>query len=74
MVIERMFHINLNSAERDALKRASEILREICGEMEEERLAEISANQSDWTADDIGFAGDILEDIVEADSLKAEIY
>lgn len=74
MVIERMFHINLNSEERDALKRALQILREIGGEMEEERLAEISANQSDWTADDIGFAGDILEDIVEADSLKAEIY
>lgn len=74
MVIERMFHINLNSEERDALKRAWQILREIGGEMEEERLAQISANQSDWTSDDIGFAGDILEDIVEADSLKAEIY
>ncbi len=74
MTIERMFHITLNSEERDALKRALQILREIGGEMEEERLQEISANQSDWTSDDIGFAGDILEDIVEADSLKAEIY
>ena len=74
MTIERMFHINLNSEERDALKRALQILRGIGAEMEKERLAEIGANQSDWTSDDIGFAGDILEDIVEADSLKAEIY
>lgn len=73
MVIERMFHINLNSAERDALKRASEILREICGEMEEERLTQVGADQSDWTFDDIEFAGDILEDIAKTDSLKAEI-
>lgn len=74
MTIERMFHITLNSEERDALKRALQILREIGGEMEEARLQEINANQSDWTSDDIGFAGDILEDIVDADSLKVEIY
>lgn len=74
MIVERMFHINLNSEERDALKRAWEILQEIGGEMEEERLAQISADQSDWTLDDIEFAGAILEDIVKTDSLKAEIY
>lgn len=74
MTIERMFHITLNSEERDALRRAWQILREIGGEMDEERLAQISTNQSDWTADEIGLAGDILEDIVEADSLKTEIY
>lgn len=72
MIVERMFHINLNSEERDALKRAGQILREICGEMEEERLQQVSADQSDWTFDDIEFAGDILEDITRADSLKAE--
>ena len=72
MIVERMFHINLNSEERDTLKRAGQILREICGEMEEERLQQVSADQSDWTFDDIEFAGDILEDITRADSLKAE--
>lgn len=74
MIIERMFHINFTSEERDALKRAWQILREIGGEMEDERLAQICADQSDWTSDDIEFAGDILEDIAKADSLKAEIY
>lgn len=73
MTIERMFHITLNSEERDALKRALQILREIGGEMEEERLTQVCADQSDWTFDDIEFAGDILEDIAKADSLKAEI-
>lgn len=73
MTIERMFHITLNSEERDALKRALQILREVCGEMEEERLTQVGADQSDWTFDDIEFAGDILEDIAKADSLKAEI-
>lgn len=73
MVIERKFHIVLNSEERVALKRASEILREIGGEMEEERLAQICADQSDWTSDDIEFAGDILEDIAKADGLTAEV-
>ena len=72
MITERMFHINLNSEERNALKRAGEILREICGEMEEERLKQVSADQSDWDFDDIEFAGGILEDIARADSLKAE--
>jgi len=72
MTVERMFHINLNSEERDALKRTAEILREICGEMEEERLQQVSADQSDWTFDEIEFAGEILEDIARADSLKAE--
>lgn len=74
MTIERMFHITLNSEERDALKRASQIMREIGGEMEEARLQEISANQTDWTSYDIESACDVLEDIVDADSLKAEIY
>ncbi len=72
MITERMFHINLNSEERDALKRAGQILREIYGEMEEERLQQVSADQSDWTFDEIEFAGDILEDVARADSLKAE--
>lgn len=73
MIIEHKFHIVLNSEERVALKRASEILREICGEMEEERLTQVCADQSDWTFDEIEFAGDILEDITKADSLNAEI-
>lgn len=73
MITERKFHIVLNSEERVALKRASEILQEICGEMEEERLSQICADQSDWTFDDIEFAGNILEDITKADSLMAEV-
>lgn len=74
MIIERMFHINFTSEERDALKRAWQILREIGGEMEEERLDQISTGQSDLTSDDIEFVGGVLEDIAKADSLKAEIY
>lgn len=73
MVIERMFHITLNSEERDALKRAWQILQEISGEMEEERLIQISADQSDWTSDEIESAGDLLVDIANTDSLKAEV-
>lgn len=72
MIVEHKFHITLNSTERDTLKWASQILREICGEMEEARLSQISADQTDWTFDDIEFAGDILEDITKADSLKAD--
>lgn len=74
MIVERMFHINFTSEERDALRKALLILQEIGGEMEEERLAQISAGQSDLTSDDIEFVGGVLEDIVKADSLKAEIY
>ena len=68
-----MFHITLNSEERDALKRAWQILQEISGEMEEERLIQISADQSDWTSDEIESAGDLLVDIANTDSLKAEV-
>lgn len=74
MIIERMFHINFTSEERDALRKALQILREIGGEMEEARLDEINADQSSLTSDDIEFVGGVLEDIVKADSLKAEIY
>lgn len=73
MIIERMFHINFTSEERDVLRKAWQILQEIGDEMEEERLNQISAGQSDLTSDDIEFVGGVLEDIVKVDSLKAEI-
>lgn len=72
MTIEHLFHITLNSEERNTLKRACEILREIGGEMEYAQIDQISASQSDWTADDIKMAWSTLEDIAEAESLTAE--